>query len=154
MRLTLHSDLALRALLFLAAAGENGGTIPQIAAAYRISENHLRKVAHELVTLGLIESVRGRSGGLRLRRPPSELSIGAILRLTEPDFALADCLGNTPERCVITDNCGLQRIFGEALNAWFAVLDGYTLADAVSGSRKLHNLLNIGGPSDTAPSRA
>ncbi len=152
MRLTLHSDLALRALLFLAAAGENGGTIPQIAAAYRISENHLRKVTHELVTLGLIESLRGRSGGLRLRRPPSEMSIGAILRMTEFDFALVDCLGNTPERCVITGNCGLQRIFGEALKAWFAVLDGYTLADAASGSRKLRNLLDIAETDDIAPS--
>jgi Rrf2 family transcriptional regulator, nitric oxide-sensitive transcriptional repressor len=77
----------------------------------------------------------------------AELSIGAILRLTEADFALVDCLGNQPERCAIAGHCGLQRIFGEALKAWFEVLDRYTLADAVSGSRKLRDLLEIdGGP--------
>jgi Rrf2 family transcriptional regulator, nitric oxide-sensitive transcriptional repressor len=107
----------------------------------------LRKVAHELVRLGLIDSTRGRSGGLRLGARARELSIGAILRLTEADFALVDCLGNQPERCAIAGHCGLQRIFGEALKAWFEVLDRYTLADAVSGSRKLRDLLEIdGGP--------
>jgi|SRR6516165_2802827 Rrf2 family nitric oxide-sensitive transcriptional repressor len=151
MRLTLHSDLAFRTLLFLAAAGENGGTIPKIAGAYAISENHLRKVVHELVRIGLVESIRGRSGGLRLRRPPSEISIGAVVRLTEPDFALVECLGNEPDRCVITGHCGLQSIFGEALKAWFDVLDRYTLADAVSGSANLSRLLEIAGRDDLPP---
>ena len=150
MRLTLYSDLAFRAMLFLAVAGEDGGTIPQIAAAHRISEDHLRKVAHELVRLGLIDSTRGRSGGLRLSPKAFELSIGAILRLTEADFALVDCLGNQPERCAITGHCGLQRILGEALGAWFEVLDRYTLADAVGGSGNLRELLEIDRQSPAA----
>lgn len=145
MRLTLHSDLAFRTMLFLATAGEAGGTIPMIASAYAISENHLRKVVQDLVGMGLVESMRGRSGGLRLCRPPEEISIGGVLRLTESDFALVDCLGNQPGRCVITGHCGLQRIFGLALKAWFEVLDRYTLADAISGSDNLANMLNIAG---------
>jgi Rrf2 family transcriptional regulator, nitric oxide-sensitive transcriptional repressor len=143
MRLTLHSDYAFRTLLFLAAAGERGGTVPDIAEAYAISEHHLRKVAARLVELGFVEATRGRGGGLRLAVKPSEISIGTAMRKLETDFALAECMGVEPERCVITGCCGLQRIFKEALNAWFEALDRYTLADAIGKSKQLRKTLGI-----------
>jgi Rrf2 family nitric oxide-sensitive transcriptional repressor len=143
MRLTLHSDLGFRTLIFLAAAGERGGSIPQIAEAYGVSQNHLKKVVNHLAHAGWIEAMRGRGGGLRLRVAPARISIGAVVREMEPDFALVDCLGAEPQRCVISGNCGLQRIFGEALRAWFEALDRYTLADAVEGSAKLPDLLGL-----------
>ncbi|PWB84561.1 MAG: Rrf2 family transcriptional regulator [Methylocystaceae bacterium] len=146
MRLTLHSDLAFRTLIFLAAAGKEGGAIPQIAETYGVSENHLRKVVNHLAQAGWVESTRGRGGGLRLRPAPAEISIGAVMREMEADFALVDCLGAEPERCVISGFCGLQRIFGEALQAWFQVLDRYTLADAMDGSRGLPKLLGLDEP--------
>jgi Rrf2 family transcriptional regulator, nitric oxide-sensitive transcriptional repressor len=143
MRLTLHTDLAFRTLMFLAAAGEGGGDIPQIAEAYGASEHHLRKVANHLTQIGLVQSTRGRGGGLRLGKAPREISIGGVMRRLESDFALADCLGAEPERCVIAGCCGLQKIFKEALEAWFLVLDRYTLADAMKGSRSLTRLLGL-----------
>lgn len=143
MRLTLHSDLAFRTLIFLATAGEQGSSIPVIANAYGVSEHHLRKVVNHLAQVGWVESTRGRGGGLRLRLAPAQISIGAVMRETEADFALVDCLGVEPERCVISGCCGLQRIFGEALQAWFQVLDRYTLADAMNGSRGLSRLLGL-----------
>ena len=143
MRLTMHSDLAFRTLIFLAAAGEEGGDIPQIAEAYGVSENHLRKVVAHLAQIGLVESTRGRGGGLRLGVDPATIKIGAVLRATENDFALAECLGAEPKRCVITGCCGLQKIFAEALEAWFGVLDRYTLADAMGKSRSLTRLLGL-----------
>jgi Rrf2 family nitric oxide-sensitive transcriptional repressor len=143
MRLTLHSDLAFRTLIFLAAAGERGGTIPEIAAAYTVSENHLRKVVGRLTERGYVEATRGRGGGLRLAAAPSTISIGAAMRHLENDFALVDCMGVAPERCAISGCCGLEKIFKEALNAWFHVLDRYTLADAIGGSRGLERALGI-----------
>ena len=143
MRLTLFSDLAFRTLIFLATAGERGGTIPEIATAYAISENHLRKVVGQLIDVGFVEATRGRGGGLRLAVPPSTISIGDAMRKLESDFALVDCMGVAPERCMITGCCGLQKIFKEALNAWFQVLDRYTLADVISGSRGLERTLGI-----------
>ena len=65
------------------------------------------------------------------------------MRKLESDFALVDCMGVAPERCTITGCCGLQKIFKEALNAWFQVLDRYTLADAIGGSRGLERALGI-----------
>lgn len=146
MRLTLHSDLAFRTLIFLAAAGAEGGSIPQITKTYRVSENHLRKVVSHLAQAGWVEATRGRGGGLRLRVAPADISIGAVMREMEADFALVECLGAEPERCLITGCCGLQGIFGEALRAWFEVLDRYSLADAINGSRGLSRLLGLDQP--------
>lgn len=151
MRLTLHSDLAFRTLIFLAAAGREGGDIPRIAKTYRVSENHLRKVVSHLAQAGWIEATRGRGGGLRLRVAPAEISMGAVMREMEADFALVDCLGAEAERCVITGCCGLQGIFGEALRAWFQVLDRYTLADAIANSGGLPRLLGL---TETSPEKA
>jgi Rrf2 family transcriptional regulator, nitric oxide-sensitive transcriptional repressor len=142
MRLTLHTDLAFRALMYLALASDRGASIPEIAKAHAISENHLRKVAGRLIEIGLVEATRGRGGGLRLALPPTRIYIGNTMRKLEKDFALVDCMGENPQRCVITGCCGLQRIFRESLKAWFQVLDHYTLDDAVKGSRGL--LLRLG----------
>ena len=143
MRLTLHTDLAFRTRIYLAVAGESGGTIPEIASAHAISENHLRKVVGRLVDLGYVEATRGRGGGLRLALAPSQISIGAAMRKLEADFALVDCMGSNPEQCAITGCCGLQRIFQESLRAWLQVLDRYTLADAIKSSRHLLQRLGM-----------
>jgi Rrf2 family transcriptional regulator, nitric oxide-sensitive transcriptional repressor len=143
MRLTIHSDLAFRTLILLAAAREEGVDIPHIAKTYDVSENHLRKVAQRLAQFGWVTSTRGRGGGLRLAVEPDKIFIGEVLRRLETDFALVDCLGHAPERCVITGSCGLQNIFGEALRAWFKVLDQYTLADALSRSHGLEKALQL-----------
>lgn len=143
MRLSLHADLGLRTLIYLAAAGEAGGTISTIAASHGISENHLRKVVHHLVRNGLVESQRGRNGGIRLAMAPRDIGVGAVMRLMEPDFALVDCMGHEKERCILTGNCGLQTILVEALKAWLAVLDRYTLADVIAQSRNLGRILGL-----------
>ncbi len=143
MRMTFHADLGFRTLVYLASAPAEGATIPQIAEAYDVSENHLRKVALHLTNLGLVNSMRGKGGGLKLAKDPSKISIGWAMRRLEPDFAIAECMGVEPQRCVITGNCGLQSILMEALGSWFSVLNNYTLADAISGSRRLNRLLKI-----------
>lgn len=143
MRMTFHADLGFRTLVYLASALPNGATIPQIAEAYEVSENHLRKVALHLTKLGLVNSMRGKGGGLKLAKDPSKIPIGWAMRKLESDFAIVECMGAEPERCVITGNCGLQSILIEALNAWFMVLDSYTLADAIRGSKRLKHLLQI-----------
>lgn len=93
MRLTQYSDYALRALIYLAVvpAPHQLVNIQDIADSYNISKNHLTKIIHQLGTLGLIESVRGKHGGIRLARSPKDINIGAVLRHTEADFMLVDC---------------------------------------------------------------
>jgi Rrf2 family nitric oxide-sensitive transcriptional repressor len=132
MKLTLFTDYSMRTLLYLGARPNRLCSISEVAQAYRISQNHLMKVVNQLSRSGHIESVRGRSGGIRLGRPPEEINIGAIVRETEDGFDLVDC-----GSCVVAPACGLTGILQEAIAAFLAVLDRYTLADLLTKRRDL-----------------
>jgi Rrf2 family nitric oxide-sensitive transcriptional repressor len=139
MRLTVFSDYALRVLLVLATRTETLVTIADVSSAFEISEAHLMKVAHVLGRTGWIETVRGRNGGMRLAVAPKTLRLGEVVRRLEADFALVECFG-ADNRCVLTGGCGLQRALELALEAFFAELDRYTLADLVATSPALAGL--------------
>lgn len=122
MRLTRYTDYAMRVLLYLGARPDQLCSISEIAGAYGISQNHLMKVVNDLVNAGYLVSVRGRFGGVRLARMPEDINVGAVVRHTEEGFDLADC-----GACVIAPACGLTGALHQALAAFMAVLDGYTL---------------------------
>lgn len=154
MRLTTHSDLSFRTLIYLGLAGAHGSTVAEIAAAFGASENHLRKVVLELARLKLVKATRGRNGGLTLDVLPSEVTIGALMRMFEPEFAVAECLGAAQNGCVIFSACGLQRVFNESLKAMFEVLDRHTLQDVLCSSHGAAAKLQIDGPQVTPPGQA
>lgn len=139
MRLSRHTDYALRVLIHLSARPDRLASIAEIARTYAISENHLMKVVHMLGRAGFIRTVRGRGGGMALARPAGEIGIGAVVRHSEPDLNLADCGG-----CVIATACGLTGVLGEALGAFLAVLDRYTIADITGRRSELARLLGVG----------
>jgi len=142
MRLTLHTDYALRTLIYLAL--KNGpATIAEIAERYRISENHLMKVVQRLGREGFIKTVRGRGGGILLTKEPETIRVGDVVRKTEDSLALVECFDLKSNTCPIAGLCGLQRCLGEALAAYLAVLDRYTLADISHGGRKLNRVLGL-----------
>ncbi|WP_425082567.1 RrF2 family transcriptional regulator [Ruegeria arenilitoris] len=130
MRLTLHSDYALRVLTYVAIAPERKATVNEIAAAYQISHDHLAKVSYRLKKTGFLEAARGRGGGIRLSRSASQITIGDIIRAAEEDMALVECLGQT-RTCRIAGVCRFRELFRKALEAYFEVLDAMTLEDAV-----------------------
>ncbi len=136
MKLTLFTDYAVRVLLYLGARPERLCSIAEVAQAYRVSQNHLMKVVNKLARGGYVESVRGRGGGIRLGRPAEAINLGALVRATEDDFQLVDC-----GRCVVAPACGITGVLGEALAAFLAVLDRYTLADMLTSRLKLAELL-------------
>lgn len=140
MRLTTFTDYSLRTLIYLAAKPDRLATIADIASAYGISSNHLMKVVYALGQSGDIVTVRGQHGGMRLARPPSEISVGAVVRRTEPDLELAACFGQGAF-CAIQPECRLVTVLDEALAAFLAVLDRYTLADLVQRPQVMAALL-------------
>lgn len=132
MRLTTHTDYALRVLMSLAVADEGRlVTIEDLAARHRISRNHLMKVAQTLVRLGLVKGVRGRTGGLALAVDPQELRMGHVVRMLESDMEVVACLGRDPAGCALTGLCRLTGAFSRAVEAFLAELDRLTLADLV-----------------------
>ncbi|CAN5406103.1 Rrf2 family transcriptional regulator [soil metagenome] len=130
MRLTNFSDYALRVLLYAAARHDTLITIEETARVYKISRTHLMKVANQLTRAGYLTAVRGRSGGLALAMRPNKILLGDVVRATEPDFALVECFA-PDNRCLITPRCRLRGVLQEALAAFVATLDRYTLADLV-----------------------
>jgi Rrf2 family transcriptional regulator, nitric oxide-sensitive transcriptional repressor len=140
MHLTRHADYTMRLLIHLAVQPEESATIEQIAQRYGISRHHLTKVAHRAVQAGYVTGVRGRSGGLKLARKPTDICVGEVLRTME-DWRIVECFEAESNGCVVAGGCGLQPILKESLEAWFAVLDRYSLADVVGRKSVLVQLL-------------
>jgi Rrf2 family nitric oxide-sensitive transcriptional repressor len=129
MRLTSFTDYSLRTLLYLAANRDRLVTIQDIADLHVISKNHLMKVVYQLGLAGLVETVRGRNGGLRLGKEPKDINIGALVRSTETDFFMAECFDRATDTCPLTPNCKLKHTLNDATQAFLNVLDQQTLAD-------------------------
>jgi Rrf2 family transcriptional regulator, nitric oxide-sensitive transcriptional repressor len=138
VRLTLHADYALRVLLYLAANPDRVVSTAEVSAAYDISKHHLVRVVQGLGRIGFVEVRPGRAGGILLARPPSEISLGKVVREMEPDFKMVECFDIRNNTCPIAPACGLIGLLGEATRAFLGVLDKYTLEDAMKRNpRKL-----------------
>lgn len=135
MRLTAYTDYNLRVLVYLALNRDGSSTIREISERYGISKNHLMKVVRELSRRSYVIAIRGKNGGLRLNVPPAEINIGRLVREMENDLALVECLGEN-NQCIIKPACQLQSILTEALEAFFAALDAYTLEDVLNDDKK------------------
>jgi Rrf2 family nitric oxide-sensitive transcriptional repressor len=141
MRLTRHTDNALRLLTFLALDTERTVPAGEVARRMRMSEDHLVKVIGRLAELGYVESTRGRSGGVRLAMAPAKIRIGRVVRETEDNLALVECFTPETNQCPIAPACVLARALDRALAAFLGVLDELTLADLAAHPRRLERLI-------------
>jgi Rrf2 family nitric oxide-sensitive transcriptional repressor len=145
MRLTLHTDYALRLLMLLALEPDELHTIEDASRRYGVSRNHLNKVVQTLAQAGYLESQRGRGGGVRLARSPEAINLGAVVRATEDNFHVVECFCRETNTCIVAPACGLRDPLAEALGAFLAVLDRYSLADLIknpNASRRMRRLLS------------
>ena len=132
MQMNLRTDYALRMLMALAAK-EEVVSIDSLAEHYDISRNHLAKVAQDLAAAGFIETQRGRGGGVRLARAPSDICIGHVVRSLENTEGFVACMGGKAD-CAIDGVCGLKPALAGALEAFMAHLDQFNLAQ-ITGDR-------------------
>lgn len=150
MRLTRQTNYAMRILMYCAANDGRLSRVPEIAAAYTVSELFLFKILQPLVEAKLVETVRGRNGGVRLAKPADQISLFDVVRVTEESFAMAECFETDASECPLVDSCGLNSALREALNAFFAVLARYTIADLVAARPNMRDLLGIHFPEPQA----
>ena len=132
MRLAEYTDYTLRVLMHCASNPGRLITIAEMAREQELSKNNLMKIVSDLARQGLIETARGRSGGVRLLKEPSEIRIGDVVRAAETDFRLVECFDEGTSTCTMLSSCRLKGLFGRALAAYFRELDGATLADLVA----------------------
>jgi Rrf2 family nitric oxide-sensitive transcriptional repressor len=153
MRLTAFTDYSLRVLIWLAADPGHRSTTPEVAEHFGIKENHLTKVIHFLGRAGLIETVRGKGGGFTLAVPAAKIVLGEVVRQTEGDAVPAECFDEAGGHCVIAASCHLKGVLQEAVDAFYLVLDAYTLADLVTNREEIATVLFHPRPPVAAPRR-
>lgn len=140
MKLTRFTDYSLRVLIYLAARPGQRATIAEIATSYSIAQNHLVKVVHFLGKSGWVATARGATGGVELASAPEKIRVGSVVRAAEGAPVLAECFEPGGD-CPIYEPCRLRGVFEEALTAFMATLDRYTVADMVSNSREISRIL-------------
>jgi Rrf2 family nitric oxide-sensitive transcriptional repressor len=150
MRLTTRTNLAARILM--ACAVNDGVTVrtSEIAKKCNASTHHLLQVVNLLHGNGFVETIRGRSGGLRLARPMDQISIGAVFRVFEAGVPFAECFDEQTNSCPLSATCRLRGFISRALEAFYHELDMVTLADLVKGNCGLSALLDM-SPRGTIP---
>jgi Rrf2 family nitric oxide-sensitive transcriptional repressor len=136
MQLTQFTDYSLRVLVFLGAHPDRLSTIAEIAEAYRISDNHLRKVVSALSAAGYVETIRGKGGGMRLARVPELINIGDVVRRTEERFVLVECFDEERQDCPLLPSCALRSMLADAGRNFLSTLDRYSLQDVLRGGAR------------------
>lgn len=129
MRLSEYTDYTLRVLMFCAAHPDRQITIAELAEHHGVSKNHLMKIVNDLARQGVLETTRGRGGGLRLLKQPADIRVGDVVRSSETDFRLVECFDDNTNSCSLTPSCRLKGVFHAALQAYFKELDRVTLVD-------------------------
>jgi Rrf2 family transcriptional regulator, iron-responsive regulator len=129
--------------MYCAANDAERSRIPDIAKAYNLSELFLFKILQPLVENGLVDTVRGRNGGINLAKPAGEISVLEVVKITEGSFALAECFEDDAADCPLIDHCALNSALREALNAFFSVLASYSIADLVATKANMRMLLSL-----------
>jgi Rrf2 family nitric oxide-sensitive transcriptional repressor len=129
MQLTSYTDYSLRTLLYLATHQERLVTISEISEHHGISHNHLVKVVHNLGKHNFIQTVRGKSGGVRLALKPEEIILADVVRLTEPHMNIQECFSRETNTCSLIDSCKLAGLLYQARHSFMKILEDNTLAD-------------------------
>ncbi|KTC80470.1 Rrf2 family transcriptional regulator [Legionella cherrii] len=142
MQLTQFTDYSLRALIYIAIK-QNTCTIDDIACVYDISRNHLIKIIHNLSKLGIIKTIRGKNGGLMMAKNPADINLKALVLQLEPHFDLVPCFNKDKANCCIAPTCKLRKLLLDAQNAFFTVLEQFSLEDIIQNKVELYPLLKI-----------
>ena len=132
MLISTKGRYALRLMIDLAEhQSEEYISLKEIADRQDISEKYLESIIRLLVKARVVDSLRGKGGGYRLKKAPDQYTVGSILRLTEESLAPVSCLEAGAETCSRMAECrtlplwqGLDRVINE-------YLDGITVADLV-----------------------
>lgn len=141
MQLTLYTDYAVRVLLYIASKQDGPASVLEIANAFGISSNHLHKVVNQLSRRGYIKTTRGKKGGIVLGKSPDSIVLGELIRQTEPDFRIVECLEKSFSHCPIDSVCTLKHILISARESFLKTLDQYTLEDITGNIALLRPIL-------------
>lgn len=129
MKLTGYTNFALRSMQLAVLRAPDLIRVDDVVKVHGLARPHIVKIVHDLGKAGYLQTVRGRGGGFRLAKPPEDITVGEIVRLTEGSMDLVECFNPTSNTCPLIGICRLSKAFQQAAAAFIAVLDGVTIAD-------------------------
>ena len=143
MRLTKQTNYAYRILMYCGANAGRKSRIPEIARAFSVSEPFLFKIVQLLSDAGLVQTTRGRGGGIALGRPAEDITLLDVVRVTEDGFVMAECFDGGQPDCPLIDHCALNATLSRALGAFMEVLEDTTIDDLVKSRPDLSALIGL-----------
>ncbi|MCB0912067.1 MAG: Rrf2 family transcriptional regulator [Propionibacteriaceae bacterium] len=127
MRITRAADIGLRALMVLAGRPDDQTTVARLADQLAVPERHLGKVVQKLAAGGLVETVRGRGGGLRISTAGLAATAADVLVATEGRRPAVNCYD--PPCPLLAHDCKLRGALAHAQDAFLDDLAGFTIAE-------------------------
>ena len=143
MHLTQFSDYGLRLVIYLGCHPQRAVAVDEVSRAFGISRHHLVRVVQTLTAVGVVETQRGRGGGMKLAKAPSEINVGWLVKRTEPHFNIVECFDSVSNTCPIAPACTLKHALFRAQKAFLEVLDEYNLEQLLTRRSELNSLLDI-----------
>ncbi len=144
MRLTSKTNYAVRILMYCAANEGHLSPTAEIAKAYGIPQPFLFHILRPLTEAGLVKTIQGRNGGVRLGRAASEIDLLEVVTVTEDGFSMGECSEEeSPVKCPLINGCGLHSALSHAISSFFAVLKQHTIQDLISTRPGIKRLLGI-----------
>lgn len=128
MKLSTRSRYGTRMLLDIA-ENSNGKpvSVSEVSKRLGVSVKYLEQLIRPLKKGGYLDSVRGPKGGHMLTRPPSEITVGEVVRLLEGGINLTECVADA-KACSRSDSCSVRNVWVEATKAMNGILDSITLS--------------------------
>lgn len=138
MKVSTRGRYALKIMLDLAINEGEYMSLKGIAERQGVSAKYLEQIITMLLSAKMLKSTRGKSGGYKLSRDPSQYSVGEILRATEGSLAPISCVEDSPNQC--SESCRCPTLFfWEGLNKVInEYIDSTTLADVVNQEKSLN----------------
>ena len=139
MKFSKKSEYGLRALIELTKNYGHPITRQQIGERQNVPVVFLEQILLSLKHAGLLASTRGVQGGYALIKPPSEVTLGHVIRILDGPLAPISCVSKTAyQKCrdcpyATKPHCPLQHVMGGVRNAIADILDNHTLEDFISG---------------------
>ncbi len=140
VHLSRRTDYSFRLLILLGTDADRTVPVSEVASRLELSSHHLAKIVQDLGRAEVVETVRGRTGGVRLTPTGLATSVGDVVRALEP-LELVECSSPEANACRLTPACRLRSILRRSLDAFLAELDAHTVADLCARPAKLRRLL-------------
>ena len=131
MKLSTRGRYTTKAIVDIALNYTKGpAMLREIAERQGISQRYLGQLIIPLAEAGLVKGIRGRRGGFILAKPPEQITLSEVIRISEGKISFEECVDN-PELCEKSDSCVLRDVWSETIEAVDKVLNSTTLQDLI-----------------------